>query len=49
MGISVIPVVPFIIDIPEPSLDALGARLVRTRWPDEVHGAAWDYTLTSRI
>jgi microsomal epoxide hydrolase len=34
---------PFTIDIPQPILDDLQNRLKRTRWPDEVDGAGWDY------
>jgi pimeloyl-ACP methyl ester carboxylesterase len=33
----------FTIDIPQATLDDLHARLARTRWPDEVEGAGWDY------
>ncbi|MFC5825055.1 epoxide hydrolase family protein [Nonomuraea insulae] len=32
---------PFTIDIPQPALDDLSERLVRTRWPDEQPGAGW--------
>ena len=28
---------------PQATLDDLAARLARTRWPDEVEGAGWDY------
>jgi pimeloyl-ACP methyl ester carboxylesterase len=31
------------IDIPQATLDDLRERLARTRWPDEVEGAGWDY------
>src|SRR3979411_3305606 len=34
---------PFRIDIPQADLDDLSDRLVRTRWPDELRGAGWDY------
>jgi microsomal epoxide hydrolase len=34
---------PFRIDIPQADLDDLRDRLARTRWPDEVPGAGWDY------
>ncbi|HIH03252.1 MAG TPA: epoxide hydrolase 1, partial [Methanoregulaceae archaeon] len=34
---------PFTVDIPQPVLDDLRERLARTRWPDAVDGAAWDY------
>src|SRR6266566_5451809 len=34
---------PFNIHIPQATLDDLRERLVRTRWPDEVEGAGWDY------
>lgn len=33
----------FTIDIPQATLDDLRERLARTRWPDEVEGAGWDY------
>jgi pimeloyl-ACP methyl ester carboxylesterase len=34
---------PFQVNISQPALDDLRARLARTRWPDEVDGAGWDY------
>ena len=34
---------PFRIAVPEASLHDLRERLGRTRWPDEVCGAGWDY------
>jgi hypothetical protein len=34
---------PFRIDIPQADLDDLTDRLSRTRWPNEVAGAGWDY------
>ncbi len=34
---------PFTIQIPQVVLDDLSERLARTRWPDEVDGAGWDY------
>jgi len=34
---------PFQVNIPSPALDDLRARLARTRWPDEVPAAGWDY------
>ena len=34
---------PFKIAIPQATLDDLRERLSRTRWPDEVEGAGWDY------
>ncbi|HET6299664.1 MAG TPA: epoxide hydrolase N-terminal domain-containing protein, partial [Kribbella sp.] len=34
---------PFTIDIPQADLDDLVDRLSRTRWPDELAGAGWDY------
>jgi microsomal epoxide hydrolase len=34
---------PFSVNIPQPVLDDLQKRLLRTRWPDEVKGAGWDY------
>ncbi len=33
----------FAINIPQTTLDDLRERLARTRWPDEVEGAGWDY------
>ncbi len=34
---------PFAVDVPQATLDDLHARLGRTRWPDEIEGAGWDY------
>jgi pimeloyl-ACP methyl ester carboxylesterase len=34
---------PFTIDVPQTVLDDLQKRLKRTRWPDQVEGAGWDY------
>ena len=34
---------PFVVDVPAAVLDDLRERLARTRWPDEVEGAGWDY------
>ncbi|KAA2265355.1 epoxide hydrolase [Solihabitans fulvus] len=34
---------PFRIDIPQLDLDDLADRLARTRWPDELSEAGWDY------
>ena len=34
---------PFRIDIPDEVLDDLRARLARTRWPNQLEGAGWDY------
>ena len=34
---------PYTVNIPQPALDDLRSRLARTRWPDEVDGAGWDY------
>ena len=34
---------PFRIDIPQADLDDLHDRLARTRWPNEVADAGWDY------
>jgi pimeloyl-ACP methyl ester carboxylesterase len=34
---------PFQVNIPQATLDDLRERLARTRWPDEVEGAGWDY------
>lgn len=33
----------FRVDVPQVDLDDLVDRLARTRWPDEVAGAGWDY------
>ena len=33
----------FKVDIPQATLDDLRERLARTRWPDQVEGAGWDY------
>jgi microsomal epoxide hydrolase len=33
----------FTIDIPQATLDDLRERLGRTRWPEEIEGAGWDY------
>ncbi|MGH7366937.1 MAG: epoxide hydrolase family protein [Candidatus Rokuibacteriota bacterium] len=34
---------PFAVDVAQATLDDLRDRLGRTRWPDEVEGAGWDY------
>lgn len=34
---------PFTINVPQATLDDLHRRLARSRWPDEVEGAGWDY------
>ncbi len=34
---------PFSVHVSQRALDDLGERLARTRWPDEVDGAGWDY------
>ncbi|MBW8482722.1 epoxide hydrolase family protein [Actinomadura parmotrematis] len=36
-------ITPFRLHVPQADLDDLAARLDRTRWPDEVEGAGWDY------
>ena len=36
-------VTPFAVETPEAALDDLRERLRRTRWPDEVSGAGWEY------
>ena len=36
-------VAPFRIDVPQADLDDLRDRLARTRWPDQLPGAGWDY------
>jgi len=34
---------PFVVNVPQSTLDDLRDRLARTRWPDEIEGAGWDY------
>jgi pimeloyl-ACP methyl ester carboxylesterase len=34
---------PFTIEVPDDTLADLKERLARTRWPEEVSGAGWDY------
>ncbi|RAJ40098.1 pimeloyl-ACP methyl ester carboxylesterase [Kitasatospora sp. SolWspMP-SS2h] len=34
---------PFRIHVPQADLDDLADRLARTRWPNEIDGAGWDY------
>ncbi len=34
---------PFAVEIPQPILDDLQARLARVRWPDDAPEASWDY------
>lgn len=34
---------PFTITVPQATLDDLHGRLARTRWPDRVEGAGWEY------
>ncbi len=34
---------PFEVHVPDAVLDDLRARLSRTRWPDQIEGAGWDY------
>jgi pimeloyl-ACP methyl ester carboxylesterase len=34
---------PYTVAVPEEVLEDLRQRLARTRWPDEVEGAGWDY------
>lgn len=36
-------ITPFTIDVPDQVLDDLRDRLRRTRWPDQIPGAGWDY------
>jgi epoxide hydrolase len=36
-------ITPFRIDVPQAALDDLNDRLARTRWPDGLPGAGWDY------
>ena len=37
------PVEPFTLNVPGSVLDDLRDRLARTRWPDQVDGAGWEY------
>ncbi|WP_405803013.1 epoxide hydrolase family protein [Streptomyces sp. NBC_01187] len=39
----VVDISPFTVEIPQTALDDLRDRLLRTRWPDELPGAGWDY------
>mgnify|MGYP001330993218 CR=1 FL=1 len=41
-------ITPFTIDVPAQQLDDLAARLARTRWPDELPDAGWDYGIPRR-
>ena len=34
---------PYRIEVPDAVLDDLRGRLARTRWPDRIDGAGWDY------
>ena len=34
---------PFVIDIPDETINHLNRRLQDTRWPDEIPGSSWDY------
>ena len=34
---------PFEVDVPQAVLDDLKVRLARTRFPDEINDAGWDY------
>jgi pimeloyl-ACP methyl ester carboxylesterase len=34
---------PFRVEVPQADLDDLHQRLARTRWPDQLPGAGWDY------
>jgi pimeloyl-ACP methyl ester carboxylesterase len=36
-------VTPFRIEVPDAELEELHAAIARTRWPDEIEGAGWDY------
>lgn len=36
-------ITPFRVDVPQATLDDLHERLARTRWPDQVSDAGWDY------
>ncbi len=38
---------PFTVAIPDDTLSDLRDRLNRTRWPDEIDGAGWDYGTNS--
>lgn len=39
---------PFRIEVAQAALDDLADRLARTRWPDELPGAGWDYGVPVR-
>jgi pimeloyl-ACP methyl ester carboxylesterase len=41
--VSPVTVTPFRVEIADADLDALHAAIARTRWPDQVEGAGWDY------
>jgi hypothetical protein len=36
-------ITPFRIEVPQADVDDLRDRLARTRWPDELPDAGWDY------
>jgi microsomal epoxide hydrolase len=38
-----LPVVPFTVDVPQAALDDLRDRLARTRFPEQIPDAGWDY------
>src|ERR1051325_2824633 len=39
---------PFTVEVSEAALEDLRQRLARTRWPDEIAGAGWEYGSNSR-
>ncbi len=40
------PIVPFPLPFSQAAVDDLRDRLARTRWPDEIPGAAWEYGIS---
>ena len=47
LGRTTTTVEPYRIELPPPLLDDLRERLGRTRWPNAVDGAGWDYGTNS--
>jgi pimeloyl-ACP methyl ester carboxylesterase len=42
-GPANVAITPYQVDVPQAALDDLTDRLARTRWPEELPGAGWDY------
>jgi Epoxide hydrolase N terminus len=40
---------PFLIDVGQAEVDELRDRLARTRWPDQLPGAGWDYGIALEV